>query len=152
MAVFKRVLRSDRLRKVPPQFSWIDHRLVREGYFSRCSANALALYLALVTVGDSQGLSYYSDPALCRLLPLDAGMLGCARAELIAAQLIAYQRPLYQVLALPGSRAPASSRSTPGAPDAPGRPRTGGAADSPAAPTGPQSIEQILRQMMEPQP
>jgi len=100
MAVFKRVPRPDRLRRVPPQFSWVDHRLVREGHISRCSANALALYLFLVTVADGQGLSYYSDATLCRLLPLDAAALCRARQELIANQLIAWRRPLYQVLAL----------------------------------------------------
>ncbi len=76
MAVFKRVLCRQRLRQVPPQFSWIDHRLVRDRHISRCSANALALYLLLVTVADGQGLSYYADATLCRLLPLDEPALG----------------------------------------------------------------------------
>jgi hypothetical protein len=101
MAVFKRVLCKRRLRQVPPQFSWIDHRLVRDRHISRCSSNALALYLFLVTVADGQGLSYYADQTICRLLPaLDGGSLSRARAELVASQLIAYQPPLYQVLAL----------------------------------------------------
>ncbi len=100
MPVYKRVLCKERLRQVPPQFSWIDHRLVRDRHISRCSTNALALYLFLVTVCDGQGLSYYADKTICRLLRLDAAMLGCARAELIANRLIAWQTPLYQVLAL----------------------------------------------------
>jgi len=100
MPVLKRVLCKERLRKVPQQFSWIDHRLVRDGHVSRCSTNALALYLFLVTVADAQGLSYYADKTLCRLLRLDLGILGSARAELIANRLIAWQAPLYQVLAL----------------------------------------------------
>ena len=101
MAVFKRVLCKRRLRQVPPQFSWIDHRLVRDRHISRCSSNALALYLFLVTVADGQGLSYYADQTICRLLPaLDGGSLSRARAELVASQLIAHQPPLYQVLAL----------------------------------------------------
>ena len=29
-----------RLRQIPPRFSWIDHRLVRERYFERCSCDA----------------------------------------------------------------------------------------------------------------
>jgi hypothetical protein len=101
MPVFKRVLCKRRLRQVPPQFSWIDHRLVRDRHISRCSSDALALYLFLVTVADGQGLSYYADQTICRLLPaLDGGSLSRARAELVASQLIAYQPPLYQVLAL----------------------------------------------------
>jgi hypothetical protein len=108
MAVFKRVLCKQRLRQVPRSWSWIDHRLVRDRHISRCSSNALALYLFLVTVADGQGLSYYADKTICRLLPaLDGGSLSPARAELIANQLIAYQPPLYQVLALqPASPSP----------------------------------------------
>jgi hypothetical protein len=100
MAVIKRVLCRQRLRQVPPQFSWIDHRLVRDRHISRCSADGLALYLFLVTVADGQGLSYYSDQTILRLLPLDEPALVRARKELITAGLIAYQSPLCQVLAL----------------------------------------------------
>jgi len=107
MAVVKRVLCRERLRRVPQQFSWLDHRLVRDRHIAGRSAQALALYLFLVTVADGQGLSYYSDQAISRLLPLDGPALARARQELIAARLIAYQRPLYQVLAL-GSPAPGS--------------------------------------------
>ena len=79
MAVVKRVLCPQRLRRVPQQFSWIDHRLVRDRYICRCSVQALALYLLLVTVGDSQGLSYYSDQSICQLLSLDSSALAGAR-------------------------------------------------------------------------
>ena len=60
----------------------------------------MALYLFLLTVADAEGLSYYSDLTISRLLPLDGPALERARQELSAAQLIAYQKPLYQVLAL----------------------------------------------------
>ncbi len=96
----KRVLRPERLRHVPAQFSWIDQRLVREGYLERCDVQALALYLLLVTVADAQGLSYYGDATVCRLLSIPPQALERARAALIGARLIAYERPLYQVLAL----------------------------------------------------
>jgi hypothetical protein len=100
MAVIKRVLCPQRLRQVPKQFSWIDHRLVRDRHIVGRSAGALSLYLFLVTVADGSGLSYYSDQGICQLLPLDAAALAAARRELLAAGLIAYQKPLYQVLAL----------------------------------------------------
>ena len=111
MAVLKRVLCPQRLRRVPPQFSWIDHRLVRHRHICRCSHPALALYLFLVTVCDGQGLSYYSDATLSRLLHLEALALAEARRQLVAADLVAYQKPLYQVLALPPAPAavPAAS-------------------------------------------
>jgi len=88
------------VRKLPPRFSWVDQRLVRDRHIERCDAPAAALYLMLITVGDAQGLSYYSDAALSRCLSMDSLRLVQARAELIRVGLIAYDRPLYQVLAL----------------------------------------------------
>jgi len=108
MGVVKRVLCRERLRRVPEQFSWIDQRLVRDKYICRLSHPALALYLFLVTVADAQGLSYYGEPSLSQLLSLDAAALSRARQELLAAKLIAYQRPLYQVLSLDEPRRGAS--------------------------------------------
>jgi hypothetical protein len=96
----KRVLRPDRLRRVPPQFSWIDQRLVREGHVERCDIHALGLYMVLVTVADAQGVSYYGEASLARLLSMPTALLLQARADLIRLELIAYERPLYQVLSL----------------------------------------------------
>ena len=96
----KPILCPERLRRVPRQFSWIDHRLVRDKHITRCTANALALYLLLCTVADAQGLSYYSDSKAASLLSLSESELRKARAELISATLIAYQKPFYQVLSL----------------------------------------------------
>jgi hypothetical protein len=79
----------------------VDHRLVRHHHLGACDHRAWALYLFLVTVGDAQGLSYYSEAAIGRQLKLDPLQLGCARQQLEASGLIAYQKPLYQVLALP---------------------------------------------------
>ena len=100
----KRVLCPERMRTIPTQFSWVDHRLVREPYLDRCDPPAAALYLFLVTVADAQGLSYYSDAALARRLSIGLARLSQARGDLIRVGLIAYQRPLYQVLALDAPR------------------------------------------------
>jgi hypothetical protein len=125
----KRVLCPQQLRAVPEQFSWIDHRLVRDRHIAGKSAEALALYLLLVTVADGAGLSYYSDAGIGRLLPLDASGLARARHELIRAGLIAYEKPLYQVLSLepPDSAATTSD------------PRLG----------APQPLGQILREILD---
>jgi hypothetical protein len=96
----KRVLSPDRLRRVPAQFSWLDQRLVRDRHCERCDVHALALYLVLVSVADAQGLSYYGEATLARLLSMQAERLIQARADLIRLDLIAYERPLYQVLSL----------------------------------------------------
>jgi hypothetical protein len=100
MPISKRVLCAERRRRVPPAFSWIDHRLVRNGHISRCSHEALALYLFLVTVADAEGLSYYSDAKTSRLLNMTTSALNSARRELSRTGLIVYCRPLYQVLSL----------------------------------------------------
>jgi hypothetical protein len=102
----KRVLRPERLRRTPEQFSWIDQRLARDRYIERCDTQALALYLLLVTVSDTQGLSYYGDTTICRLLSMEPGRLEEARRDLIDVGLIAYEQPLYQVLALDPSPPP----------------------------------------------
>ena len=103
--VRKRLLRAQ--RQIPKQFSWVDHRLVRERRLEPCSAEAWALYLFLVTVADAKGLSYYSDASLTARLPLDRHRLGQARDELTGADLIAFEPPLYQVLSLdPGGASP----------------------------------------------
>lgn len=96
----KRVICPERVRKVPAQFSWVDHRLVRDGHIERCDAYAAALYLFLVTVADAKGLSYYSDASLARRLSMDPKRLSQAREALIRLGLIAHDTPLYQVLAL----------------------------------------------------
>ena len=66
--VLKRVLRPERVRQVPPQFSWVDHALVQCGLIDRCDARSAALYLFLVTVADAQGLSYYGQRTLAKRL------------------------------------------------------------------------------------
>ena len=108
----KKILRPERLRQVPAQFSWIDQRLVRENFLRHGEPAAWALYLVLVTVADAQGLSYYSEATLGRLLKLDLVQLAQARQQLVSADLLAYQKPLYQVLALPPvPEAPSSPRA-----------------------------------------
>ena len=90
----KKILRPERLRQVPAQFSWVDQRLVRENFLRHGEPAAWALYLVLVIVADAQGLSYYSDATLSRLLKLDPLQLAQARQQLVGADLLAYHKPL----------------------------------------------------------
>ena len=132
MKTLKRVLRPERLRQVPEQFSWVDQALVQRHLIDRMEARAAALYLFLLTVADAQGLSYYGADTLAQRLRLSADELGAARAQLVALELIAYEAPLYQVLALPGAAAAAATPRTPPA-----------ARDT----TGPVSLADLLGQM-----
>ena len=99
---------------MPPQFSWIDHRLVRENRLRGCGAEALALYLFLATVADAEGLSYYGEAAIGRHLGFKADQVRSARARLVREGLIAYDAPFYQVLGLdaPAQAEPCGRRSS----------------------------------------
>lgn len=110
--VQKHPIYPDRIRKVPKQFSWLDHRLVRDRHIDHCSHQAAALYLFLVTVADAKGLSYYSDRSLSKRLAMDQSTLTKARKQLIRMDLIAYKSPLYQVLPLDIERQETTKRST----------------------------------------
>jgi hypothetical protein len=101
------------MRQVPLQFSWIDQALVQRHLIDRCDARAAALYLFLVTVADAQGLSYYGSATLMQRLHLSAEELSAARRQLLDLELVAYEAPLYQVLAIAGT--------TPAPPTAPSR-------------------------------
>ena len=128
--ISKHPLRPDRLRHIPPSFSWVDHRLVRHHYLLRADHSAWALYLFLVTVADVQGLSYYSDGTIGRHLKMDTVQLSAARQQLVQADLITYQKPLYQVLALPED------------------PKSSPVATSPRAGQA-QSVAEVLRRALE---
>jgi hypothetical protein len=119
-----------RIRQVPKQFSWVDGRLVRERHLDKRSHPAAALYLFLITVSDAQALSYYSDQSIGQRLNMDSCTTAQARLELVQHELIAYKKPLYQVLDLaPPEFAIPVTRNQLGDP--------------------PQSIRQIFRQIME---
>lgn len=118
MKTIKQLLRPERLRQVPQQFSWVDQALVQQHFIDRCEARSAALYLFLITVSDAQGLSYYGASTLARRLRLSDEEFACARQQLIDLELIAYRSPLYQVLALPGTVA--APRPAPRAPAAAG--------------------------------
>lgn len=96
----KQPIYAGRLRSIPAQFSWIDHRLVRDRHLDRLDVVAAALYLFLVTVADRQGLSWYADSTIASRLSIDLFRLQRARADLIQSDLVAYVSPLYQVLAI----------------------------------------------------
>lgn len=118
MKPIKQLLRPERIRQVPQQFSWVDQALVQQHFIDRCEARSAALYLFLITVSDAQGLSYYGASTLARRLRLSDEQFAAARQQLIDLELIAYRSPLYQVLALPGTVA--APRPAPRAPAAAG--------------------------------
>ena len=94
-------LDPQRVRKIQGSVSWIDHRFITGGFLEPLTPLEILFYFFLVAVGDRQGLSFYHDDRLGRLLKIDLAALGKARRGLIEQSLLAYDPPLYQVLALP---------------------------------------------------
>ena len=100
----KRLLVTDRVRRVPREgFSWIDRRFLRE-YGERLTGDAIVLYFFLAAVSDKQGLSFYSDASIAAHLRIRKQTVVAAREELLTEDLVAYQHPLTQVLSLPQAR------------------------------------------------
>lgn len=124
---------------MPEHFSWIDHALVQRHLIDRCDARAAALYLFLVTVADAQGLSYYAGSTLMQRLHLSTEELGAARQQLIDLDLVAYEAPLYQVLAIAGTTAAPRT--------APTSPASSSSAPVARAAGGPVSLAQLLGQL-----
>jgi hypothetical protein len=104
LMIQKKMIDPGRRRRLPEGFGWIDHCLVRENVIENFSGDALALYLFLLTVGDENGVSWYSDASIrkrLKSLNLTAVSLKNLRDELISGELIAYRKPYYQALELP---------------------------------------------------
>jgi len=133
VSIQKRVLNRARLRRLPASgFSWIDRRLVTDGFAPELPQHELLLYLFLCVVADQHGLSFYGDRRVSETLKISLARLDRARRGLQERGLIAYRYPLYQVLSLPDDTA-------------------GPALDSPEQPssptTRPRSIGEVLERL-----
>jgi hypothetical protein len=111
----------------------------------QCSPEALALYVLLVCAADAQGLSFYSDARVAELLALAPPALAQARRQLMALGLIAYQKPLYQLLSLEGevTAEPSPRRPLRAAPDPEPAPPAGRLGGLPLKAT----VERLLQQL-----
>ena len=102
--IHKHLLVPDRARRPPREgFSWVDRRFLRD-YAARLSGDAILLYFFLAAVSDKDGLSFYSDASLAVRLRMREEHIANARDELLTHDLIAFQPPLTQVLALSVAR------------------------------------------------
>lgn len=98
----KHPLDPARIRTVPKTgFSWIDRRLVREGFLDDLAGPEILLYLFLCAVSDRHGLSFFGERRIARMLKMSEATIEHARRRLEQKGLILYRSPLYQVLALP---------------------------------------------------
>jgi Helix-turn-helix domain len=97
----KSPLCPERVRKITGSFAFLEHRFVRDGFWTSLTHHELLLYIFLVLVADRNGLSYYSFDKICALLQLSLDDYLLARNALIKKDLIAFDGHLFQVLALP---------------------------------------------------
>lgn len=112
-SVTKRPIDTERIRRIPAEgFSWVDRRFVRKGLIESLPAEAILLYFFLVAVSDAEGLSFYADPTISKILKLNPEELSQSRARLLSADLILYEYPLYQVLPLPAKAAEVRATSS----------------------------------------
>ena len=101
MRVLKAPIVPERIRRITGSFSWIDHRILTNGYLKSMCQEEILLYFFLVLVGDKNGISFYSYETICGLLKLDVSLYIHARDQLIIKSLIACSDGRFQVLSLP---------------------------------------------------
>jgi hypothetical protein len=97
----KIILCPDRVRKIAGTFGFIEHRFLKEGFFSSLTHHELLLYLFLVLAADRHGLSFYGYDKICALLRITIDEFILARDGLIYKDLIAFDGRTFQVLSLP---------------------------------------------------
>jgi hypothetical protein len=108
-------LKPGRRRHISGSFAFLEHRFLRDGFWSSLTQHECLLYVFLVLVADRNGLSYYGYDKICTLLRCTLDDYLVARHGLLEKDLIAFDGHLFQVLSLPNQpvRAATSSRSTP---------------------------------------
>lgn len=99
--ISKQPIVPERIRRISGSFSWIDHRILTDGFLTSMSRDEIVLYFFLVLVGDKNGVSFYSYDKICQLLKIELDEYIQARNLLLKRSLIAFQQGRFQVLELP---------------------------------------------------
>jgi hypothetical protein len=89
------------VRRINGSFAFIEHRFLRDGFWSSLDHQELLLYLFLIMVGDRKGISFYYYDRICTLLGVSVDDYILARNALIKKDLIAFDGKFFQVLCLP---------------------------------------------------
>lgn len=97
----KRILKTDRMRRISGGFSFIPHRFLTDGFLAGLDQTEILLYTFLILASDRFGLSFYSYDSICNLLKITLDQYTEARNGLIKKDLIAFDGTIFQVLELP---------------------------------------------------
>jgi len=90
-----------RIRKIRGSFTFIEHRFLRDGFFTSLNLQERSLYFFLALAADRDGLSYYGYDKICTINGMILNDYILARNALIDKDLIAFDGTLFQVLSLP---------------------------------------------------
>lgn len=99
--ISKQPIVPERIRQISGSFSWIDHRILTDGFLKAMTSHEILLYFFLVLVGDKNGISFYSYDKICQLLKIELDDYIQARNLLIQRSLIACHQGRFQVVELP---------------------------------------------------
>ena len=97
----KKLLDSQRIRKIEGSFAFIEHRFLHQKFYEYLTHHELVLYLFLVLAADRQGISYYSYDHIYKRAELILEEYILARDGLINKNLVAFDGFFFQVLSLP---------------------------------------------------
>jgi len=100
------------VRRIPPSFAWIDHRLRSNGFLETFTPGEIALYFFLALAADQQGLSCWRMDVMQRAMPVfHFHQFHDARDALMQKRLLAFKSwskndpdGVYQLLALPAKQ------------------------------------------------
>lgn len=142
------LLLPDRVRIVERPFGWVPCRMLTNGTIASMSPDERQLYLVLALAADRQGISFYGDRRIRRILGCNQHELELARHALMARDLLAYDGATYQMLPLPvdararpsDSRDRSAATATAPHPVSSTSPRTDRAS--------PESVRHILRDLL----
>lgn len=107
-------LEPRRIRYPKGAYGWVDLRIVTEGYLQALDPGSALTYLFLCTVGNREGVSFWSRSRMAGTLNLSPETVDAALRTLAGAGLIAATERVVQVLPVParGAGQPAAPQTT----------------------------------------
>lgn len=96
-------------------YGWVELRFITEGHLQALDPSSALTYLFLCTVGNREGVSFWSRSRMARTLSLSLGTVDAALQVLAGVGLIAATERIAQVLPVPvrGAVQPAPQTTTP---------------------------------------
>ncbi len=107
----EKIIDHQRIRQTHHSFGFVPHRFLRDGFLSNLEKPEALLYLFYVLAADRFGVSFYSDPGICKILSVSTRELRAARDGLIYKDLICTIDKVCQVLELPPHPVETTSRT-----------------------------------------